>query len=110
MRRNWQEGVPMSHEEQSRKPYPTDLTDEQWAILAPMIPLPRTPHGGTPRRVNMREVINTLLYQNRTGCQWEFLPHELLPNSTVYEYFARWRDDGTWAQLVDALGSRVRPP
>ena len=98
----------MSHEEQARKPYPTDLTDEQWAILEPMIPLPRTQHGGTPRRVNMREVINTLLYQNRTGCQWEFLPHDLLPKSTVYEYFARWRDAGTWAQMVDALRVRVR--
>jgi len=98
----------MPTEEQTRKPYPTDLTDEQWAILEPMIPPPRTQHGGTPRRVDMREVINTLLYQNRTGCQWEFLPHDLLPKSTVYEYFARWRDDETWAQMVDALRVRVR--
>lgn len=98
----------MPTEEQPRKPYPTDLTDEQWAILEPMIPPPRTQHGGTPRRVDMREVINTLLYQNRTGCQWELLPHDLLPKSTVYEYFARWRDDGTWARIVDALRVRVR--
>src|SRR5512147_1152025 len=98
----------MSTEEPPRKPSPTVLTDEQWALLAPMIPLPRTQHGGTPRRVDMREVINTLLYQNRTGCQWEFLPHDLLPKSTVYEYFARWRDDGTWARMVDTLGVRVR--
>ena len=54
------------------------------------------------------EVINTLLYQNRTGCQGEFLPHDLLPKSTVYEYFARWRDDDTWARMVDALRVRVR--
>jgi putative transposase len=98
----------MSNEEQTRKPYPTDLTDKQWAILEPMIPLPRTQHGGTPRRVDMREVINTLLYQNRTGCQWEFRPHDLLPKSTVYEYFARWRDDGTWTRMVAALRVRVR--
>lgn len=98
----------MSNEEQTRKPYPTDLTDEQWALLKPMIPLPRTQHGGKPRRVDMREVINTLLYQNRTGCQWELLPHDLLPKSTVYEYFARWRDDGTWARMVDTLRVRVR--
>lgn len=98
----------MPTEEQTRKPYATDLTDEQWAILEPMIPPPRTQHGGTPRRVDMREVINTLLYQNRTGCQGEFLPHDLLPKSTVYEYFAWWRDDGTWARMVDALRVRVR--
>lgn len=99
----------MSIAKQPRKPCPTDLTDEQWAILEPMIPAPpRTQHGGTPRRVDRREVINALLYQNRTGCQWEFLPHDLLPKSTVYEYFARWRDDGTWARMVDALRVRGR--
>ena len=98
----------MSNQGQTRKPYATDLTDAQWALLEPMIPPPRTQHGGTPRRVDMREVINTLLYQNRTGCQWELLPHDLLPKSTVYEYFARWRDDGTWARMVDALRVRVR--
>ena len=98
----------MSNEEQTRTPYPTDLTDEQWALVEPMIPLPRTPHGGTPRRVDMREVITTLLYQNRTGCQWELLPHDLLPKSTVYQSFAQWRDDGTWARMVDALRLRVR--
>jgi transposase len=98
----------MSNEGQTRKPYATDLTDEQWALLEPMIPPPRTQRGGTPRRVDRREVINTLLYQNRTGCQWELLPHDLLPKSTVYEYFARWRDAGTWARMVDALRVRVR--
>ncbi len=61
-----------------------------------------------PRTVNMREVINTILYLNRTGCQWDMLPHDLLPKSTVYEYFAQWRDDGTWAKLVDALRVQVR--
>src|SRR5512144_87328 len=71
----------MSNEERTRKPYPTDLTDEQWAIVEPMIPPPRTQHGGTPRRVDMREVINTLLHQNRTGCQWELLPHDLFPRA-----------------------------
>ena len=98
----------MSNEEQTRKPYPTDLTDEQWAILEPMIPLPRTQHGGTPRRVDRRDVINTLRYQNRTGCQGEFLPHDLLPKRTVDEDFARWRDDGTWARIVEALRVRGR--
>jgi putative transposase len=56
----------------------------------------------------MREVLNTLFYQNRSGCQWDMLPHDLLPKSTVYDYFARWRDDGTWQRLVDALRQAVR--
>jgi putative transposase len=56
----------------------------------------------------MREVLDTLLYQNRTGCQWDMLPHDLLPKSTVYEYFAQWRDDGTWAKILGHLRTRVR--
>ena len=78
----------------ARKQYATDLTDEQWAILEPLIPPAKT--GGRKREVNMREVINTILYLNRTGCQWDMLPHDLLPKSTVYDYFAAWRDDGSW--------------
>jgi len=89
-----------------RKRYLTDLRDEQWQILAPLIPPAKS--GGCPRTTDMREVINTLLYQQRTGCQWDMLPHDLLPKSTVFDYFARWRDDGTWQALVDALRQRVR--
>ena len=89
-----------------RKTYPSDLTDAQWAILEPLVPASK--HGGRPRTVDMREIINTILYLNRTGCQWDMLPHDLLPKSTVYEYFAQWRDDGTWAKLVDALRVQVR--
>jgi len=92
----------------ARKLYPTDLTDEQWAILKPLIPPARTAHGGRPREVDMREVVNTILYLNRSGCQWDMLPHDLLPKSTVYDYFAQWRDDGTWAKLVDALRVQLR--
>ena len=92
--------------DQPRKAYPTDLTDDQWAILEPLVP--PTKHGGRPRRVNMREVINTILYLNRAGCQWDMLPHDLLPKSTVYDYFAQWRDDGTWQGMVDALRAQVR--
>ena len=89
-----------------RKPYKTDLTDAQWKLIKPLIP-PAKP-GGRPREVDMREVLNTLLYQARTGCQWELLPHDLLPKSTVSDYFAQWRDDGTWQRIVDALRKRVR--
>jgi putative transposase len=89
-----------------RKPYPTDLTDQQWAVLQPLIPLAK--HGGRPREVDMREVVNTLFYQNRSGCQWDMLPHDLLPKSTVYDYYGQWRDDGTWQVLLDALRQAVR--
>ena len=89
-----------------RKPYLTDLTDQQWAILEPLIPLAKP--GGRPREVAMREVINTILYLNRTSCQWDLLPHDLLPKSTVYDYFAQWRDDGTWQRMLDALRQQLR--
>lgn len=89
-----------------RKPYKTDLTDAQWTIIKPLIP-PAKP-GGRPRETDMREVLNTLLYQARTGCQWELLPHDLLPKSTVWDYFAAWRDDGTWQRITDALRRKVR--
>jgi putative transposase len=56
----------------------------------------------------MREVVNTILYLNRTGCQWDMLPHDLLPKSTVYDYFACWRDNGTWQKLMDALREQAR--
>lgn len=93
-------------ETSTRKAYATDLTDEQWAIVEPLIPPAKT--GGRPRTVDMREVINTMLYINRTGCQWDMLPHDLLPKSTVYEYFADWRNDSTWQEMVDALRAKVR--
>ena len=89
-----------------RKTYPSDLTDAQWAILEPLVPASK--YGGRPRTVDIREIVNTILYLNRTGCQWDMLPHDLLPKSTVYEYFAQWRDDGTWAKFVDALRVEVR--
>jgi putative transposase len=94
---------------QSRKRYPADLTDEPWALVRPMLPpAKQSTHGGRPRKVDMREVLNTLLFLNRSGCQWAMLPHDLLPKSTVYDYFVQWRDDGTWAGLVKALRERHR--
>src|SRR5262245_31065447 len=89
-----------------RKPYKTDVTDAQWAVLEPLIPPAK--HGGRPRTVDLREAVNTLFYQARTGVQWELLPHDLLPKSTAYDYFKAWRDDGTWQRLVDALRGAVR--
>jgi putative transposase len=90
----------------ARKPYPTDLTDAQWAILDPLIPSAKP--GGRPRKVDMREAVNAMFYLNRTGCQWDMLPHDLPPKSSVYDYFAQWREDGTWERLNDALRTQVR--
>jgi putative transposase len=88
-----------------RKPYPSDLTDAQWEIIRPLIPVYKV---GRPREVDLREVVNAILYLNRSGCQWDMLPHDLPAKSTVYEYFAQWRDDGTWQELLDALRQAVR--
>ena len=90
----------------ARKPYRTDLSDAQWELIQISIPAPKP--GGRPRSTDMREVINTLLYLNRTGCQWDMLPHDLLPKSTVYEYFAAWRNDGTWQRMLDTLREGYR--
>jgi len=99
----------MVQEDRSRKAYPSDLTNEQWAIVEPLIPpAKQSPRGGRPREVDMREVLNTIFYLNRSGCQWDMLPHDLLPKSTVYDYFTQWRDDGTWAKMVKALREQTR--
>ena len=76
----------------SRQAYLTDLTDEQWGLVAPLLPAAKP--GGRPRDVNLREVLNSILYLNRSGCQWELLPPDLLPKSPVFQDFAAWRDDG----------------
>src|SRR3954465_7587234 len=87
------------------KPYPSDLTDEQWAIIEPLIPVHKV---GRPRTNDMREILNALLYLNRSGCQWDMLPHDLPAKSTVYNHFAQWRDDGTWQTIMDAVRQQVR--
>lgn len=89
-----------------RKSYPSDLSDEQWELIKLLIPQPLP--GGRPRAVSMREVVNAMLHLNRSGCQWDMLPHDLPPKSTVYEYFAAWRDDGTWQQILDQLRGAYR--
>jgi len=88
-----------------RKAYPTDLTDEQWALAEPLIlAYEDRIRPGPERTVDLRDVTNTLLYQNRTGCQWAFLPHDLLPKSTVYDYFTKWRDNGLFQRIVEPPG------
>ncbi len=90
------------------KQYPSDLSDEEWAILEPLLERPRRDGRGKPRTVSRREVVNAILYVLRTGCQWRYLP-EGFPNwSTVYWYFARWTDDGTWERANDQLRRQWR--
>jgi putative transposase len=88
-----------------RKPYPSDLTDEQWALIEPLIPVNKV---GRPRTNDMREVLNAIFYLNRSGCQWDMLPHDLPAKSTVYNHFAQWRGDGTWQRIMDALRQAIR--
>jgi transposase len=86
--------------------YDTDLTDEEWAEVLPEIP-PAKP-GGNKRTVDMREVINGLMYILGTGCQWGAIPRDLPPKSTIHDYFARWTDDRTWERMQHALYVKCR--
>jgi putative transposase len=86
--------------------YPSDLTDTQFAHVALL--LPEAKPGGRPRSVNLHDVVNGILYVNRTGCQWRALPKDYGPWSTVYDYFRQWRLAGVWQRLNDALRGQVR--
>ena len=90
----------------TRKPYPSDLTNAQWKLIAPLIPAVRP--GGRPRKYDMREVLNALLYVNREGCTWRAMPHDLPHWKTVYNFFRAFGADGTWDRLVTALRAEVR--
>jgi putative transposase len=90
----------------SRRAYPTDLTDTQWAILEPLVPAPKA--GGRPAKHPRRELVNAMLYVLRSGEAWRLLPHDFPAWQTVYHYFRLWRDDGTWEQINDALHAQVR--
>ena len=90
----------------ARKTYPSDLSDEQWQLLELLLP-PEKP-GGRPREVDLREVVNGMLYILRTGCPWRHLPHDLPPWGTVWTYFRTWRDTGVLEHVHDALRAQVR--
>ncbi len=94
-----------------RAPYPSDLTDEQWAVIEPFLEAWKARHpsaSGHQGRYPLREIVNSIFYQNRTGCQWAYLPHDLPPKSATYYYFALWRDDGTDQAIHDLLRCQVR--
>jgi putative transposase len=90
----------------SRKPYPTDLTEQQWQLIASLIPAAKV--GGRPRTVNVREILNAIFYILTSGCAWRLLPHDLPPWPTVYYYFRCWRITGLWQQMNQTLREKVR--
>ena len=92
-----------------RNPYPTDLTDEQWQLLEPLLPSPKSggTKGGRPA-ADTREILNALFYHLRAGAAWRMLPHDFPPWKTVYTRFRLWRLAGVWDKVHDTLRREVR--
>jgi transposase len=86
--------------------YPSDLTNEEWSLVEPVIPPAK--HGGRKREVDVREVVNGIMYVLSTGCQWRYIPKDLPPKSTVHDYLTRWNYDGTIEKMHDALYMQCR--
>src|SRR5579862_3715038 len=86
--------------------YPSDLTDEEWSHVEPLIPPAR--RGGRKRQVVVREVVNGVMYVLSTGCQWQYLPKDLPPKSTVHDYLSRWNCDGTLKKIHQTLYIKCR--
>ena len=101
----WTETTRKQYERQSAR-YASDLTDGEWALIAPHLPAAKP--IGRPRTTVLREVINALFYLLSTGCQWRMLPKEFPPRSTVHRYFTAWREDGTWSRIHHALTIEAR--
>ena len=91
----------------TRQAYPTDLNDNQWAIIAPLLPHKESPRG-RPRTWSYREIVEAIFYGVRSGCAWRLMPHDLPPWQTVYGYYWQWRNSGLWDALNTALVKAVR--
>jgi putative transposase len=89
-----------------RRAYPSDLHDDEWGVLAPLLPSAKP--GGRPRTTNLRAVVQAIISLDRTGSQWRALPHDFPPWSTVWRSFRRWRNDGTWQRIHATLRDQVR--
>jgi len=87
--------------------YATDLTDAQWAAIAPLVTV-TSPKGGRPTEIDLRAIVNALLYKHRTGCQWRLLPSDFPPMSSVRYYFDKWSRDGTFVKINDTLRQLAR--
>ena len=90
----------------TREPYPSDLTDAQWALIERELPPLAT--RGRPCTYDRREIFNAILYVDRTGCQWRYLPHDFPPYRSVFGYFVRWQQDSTFERLHDVLVLKTR--
>src|SRR3954462_9329487 len=95
---------------QAGKAYKTDVTDEQWELIRDLIPAAVAKKGR--EATDLREILNTILYQNKTGCPWDMLPHDLCARSTTFDYYKAWQDNGVWERILDTLRAkaRVAPP
>ena len=94
----------------ARRGYPSDLSDDEWLLIEPLLPPPRWggPAGGRPEAHPRREIVNAIRYLVRSGCAWRALPADFPPWQTVYDHFSRWQADGTTAAIHDTLRARVR--
>ena len=93
----------------SEQRYASELSDGEWAVVAPLLRPPVARRGrGRPPTVNRRRVLDALFYMNRTGCQWRYLPAEFPAWGAVRYYFDKWEGDGTWERLNDALRRQAR--
>jgi len=92
--------------QRTRTSYPSDLSDEEWAILEPLIPAPKP--GGRPAKVPRREIVNAILYVLENGIKWRAMPHDLPHRSTVYHYFRKWQKERVWERAAQALVRRDR--
>ncbi|MDR1957653.1 MAG: IS5 family transposase, partial [Planctomycetaceae bacterium] len=88
-----------------RQSYPTDLTDDQWSILQPLLVLPE---GGRPKTTDLRQVLNAILYQTKTGCPWRFMPHDFPPEGTVRRYFHYFKRTQQFESINEILRKQVR--
>lgn len=90
----------------TRKPYPSDLREGEWALLEPLVPAIKS--GGRPARHSRREIVNAILYVVQGGNQWRAMPHDLPPWQTAYDYFRIWRNNGTWETIHSAIREQAR--
>jgi len=90
----------------ARQAYPSDLSDREWAIFAPLLPAAKL--GGRPRSVDLREIVNAISYWLRGGVAWRALPHDFPPCKTVYHYWRAWRLSGDWERIHAVLRERLR--
>src|SRR5262249_45001346 len=88
--------------------YPSDLTDEQWKVIQRLFPTRRKGGAGRPRQVDLRAIVDAIFYLVRTGCQWRQLPHDFPRWGTVASQYYRWRQDGLWQKIHDAVHAKVR--